>query len=294
MRLLTAFAAAVLCSVGALAKAPAAAENCEAPYKKLFGKSVVNIRMVFGYKDTRPGRFVGDRHERLAFVQRITQPCSIGQACGFTRSNQNSDLFVKMITGPKGKKVRVQLWIAHSAVGSDDEENRQDPFQSWQSRYTSDAFFGGLGKADIVFYNGHSRFGGGPDFLPPRLGTGNAIQTTFYQEERPGFIKAIDNLETEALMNGKSGKLKMLGLFSCASSQHFSDDIKRTAGIGLLSSHHLMYYADALESSIAALSGLLEMRCEANLRRSIRAGSPLRAMKIDGFFSRKSPSSPVP
>ena len=57
--------------------------------------------MVFGYKDSRPARFVGDRHERLALIQRLTSECSGSQqACGFERSPENSDLFIKSIMGP--------------------------------------------------------------------------------------------------------------------------------------------------------------------------------------------------
>ncbi len=290
--LLSLFACALAAGRPALARP--AIETCEASYRALYGKPVVNVRVVFGYKDTRPGRFVGDRHERLAFVQRILKTCDKGQACGFTRSTQNSDLFVKTIKGPQGKRVRVQLWVAHSSVGSDDQENRRDSLQSWQSRYSADAFFSGLGKADVLFYNGHSRFGGGPDFSPPRLDRAGVVETAFYKDERPGFARTIDVLEAETLLSGRSGKLKLMGLFSCTSSQHFSEDIRFAADVGLLSSHQLMYYADAMESSLAALSGLLEMKCEGELRRSIRAGSPLRAMKVDGFFKKRSAAAQGP
>ncbi|MCM2282848.1 MAG: hypothetical protein NDI61_13495 [Bdellovibrionaceae bacterium] len=257
-------------------------EECDRFYRALYRKPVINIRVVFGYKDTRPGRFVGDRHERLAFVQRILKPCVNGQACGFTRGPQNTDLFIKMLPQPNGKRTRIQLWVAHSAVGSDDIENRRDPFQNWQSRYASDAFFSGLTKADVVLYNGHSRFGGGPDFTPPRLTPGNGIETSYYQDERPGFAHAIDTLEAEVLLTGRAGRLKMLGLFSCASSQHFSDELKKTAKVGVLSSQHLMYHGDALESSLGALSGLLERQCKSDLANSIRSGQPMRAMNIEG------------
>lgn len=261
--------------------------SCTSAYDALYSKSVVNVRVVFGYKDTRPGRFVGDRHERIAFVQRITAPCATDQACGFTRSRQNADLFVKSVQGPSGRTTRVQLWVAHSAAGSDDQENRLDPFQHWQSRYASDAFFGGLSKADIVLYNGHSRFGGGPDFEPPVLNADQSIQTQFYRDERPGFSRTMNRLGSLIHANVEGGDgLKVLGLFSCASSQHFSDRIRNVAGIGLLSSRHLMYHGDALESSLAALSGLLERRCKTDLQTRIRGGSPLRAMKVEGLFSR--------
>jgi hypothetical protein len=245
-------------------------KTCQAAYKNLYGNGSLKIRMVFGYKDTRPARFVGDRHERLAFVQRILKPCGPNeQACGFRRDSGNSDLFRKMVKGPDGKLAKVQLVVTHSSAGSDDSSNRQNPFQKWQSSYALKSFTLGLEKADVVLYNGHSRFGGGPDFEPPRLTPTAEVEAIHYKSARPGLELIRSHLHRRATGDDE-GSLKVLGLFSCASSQHFADEITGDFSTGLISSRALIYHADALEQSLLALSALLEMRCEKDFGIQIR------------------------
>lgn len=240
------------------------APQCSAMEKKLYSSETVKIRMIFGYKDARPARFVGDRHERLAFIQDILQPCrskdSVGglvadERCGFTRSKDNADLFMKSIDHRKTK--RILLWVVNSSVGTDDQENRDDPFQRWKSKYAEEAFTTGLANADVVLYDGHSRFGGGPDFNPPVLRGDGTVDPAPYQSVRPGLTKMTGSLSAAV----KTGRLKMLGLFSCSSSQHFNDEIHKVSKAGVVSSKVLMYYSDALKQSLETLSDVLAGRC---------------------------------
>jgi hypothetical protein len=238
-----------------------ATEACNKTYKAIFSKSTVKIRVVFGYKDARPARFVGDRHERVAFVQRLLEPCTGSDfACGFTRSPKNSDLFAKTVVGTDERSVQVRLWVVNSSVGSDDAANRDDPFQSWRSHYAAAAFYTGVSESDIVLYNGHSRFGGGPDFSPPRLAARDQIDAGYYIAERPGISKLLESLKKAQKSEGGI-QAKVLGLYSCSSSQHFTQEINQTANLRLLSSRKLVYYADALEDSLSDLSNILQVRC---------------------------------
>ena len=267
------------------AATPPASAACKTAYRELYGKSVVNMWMLFGYKDTRPARFVGDRHERLAFVQKIVNKCKPGNfACGFERSPKNSDLFLKKIRNIDGKAVTVQLWVVNSSVGSDDQANRENPFQNWQSTYAQKAFSDAIDRADIVFYNGHSRFGGGPDFAPPHLSESGEVDTAYYQNQKPGFTAALESLQKQSFTSSPTGsRLKVLGLFSCSSDQHFTNEIKQYANVGLISSRSLIYYADALDNSIAALSSLLQMRCRNGFNKSLHDGRSPKGMTIEGF-----------
>lgn len=284
-------------SPGAFARTPQTAHtspkdlNCQATYKKIFSKGVVRIRMAFGYKDTRPARFVGDRHERLAFVERILRPCK-GQRldCGFRRHPDNGDLFGKLVPGLDGKPVRILLYVTHSSVGSDDLSNRQDPYQVWQSNYAKKSFYSGIEKADIVFYNGHSRFGGGPDFEPPHLTDDDQPNVKYYQSHRPGFQIVKEQLKSRAAIGSKKKSdqgLRLLGLFSCASSQLFAKTLEKEYETGLISSRALIYYADALESSLRALSALLEMRCEKDFKAAVGHPSPVKDAHVHNFFLNK-------
>jgi len=241
-------------------RTPAAAPQCSAMEKSLYAHDTLKVRMVFGYKDARPARFVGDRHERLAFIEKITAPCADAgfgskpkELCGFVRSKDNADLFLKKVNVRKRDR-RILLWVVNSSVGTDDQENRDDPFQKWKSKYAEEAFTSGLQSADVVLYDGHSRFGGGPDFAPPVLGKDSIVDPAPYQAARPGLAKM-----THALTGSK--RLKMLGLFSCSSSQHFNDEIHAVSKAGVVSSKVLMYYSDALAQSLSTLEDVLQGRC---------------------------------
>jgi hypothetical protein len=248
------------------AQASAEVRSCSTLQKALYSKPTLEIRMVFGYKDARPARFVGDRHERLAFIEHITAPCGADeQACGFIRSRENADLFTKTVTIADQLKT-VRLMVVNSSVGTDDEENQSDPFQAWKSKYAQKTFLNGLKEADVVFYNGHSRFGGGPDFFSPDLASDGTVDASRYKNRRTGIKKLLTALEeSKRPKSPPFSQLKVLGLFSCTSSQHFNNQIKKVSDAGLLSSAQLMYYSDALDQSLSAIDSVLNRQCPKSL-----------------------------
>lgn len=241
-----------------------AESTCKDMQKALYSKPTLKVRMVFGYKDARPARFVGDRHERLAFIEKITQKCDEeggSSVCGFTRSSDNADLFMKKIT-IAGKEKKALLWVVNSAVGTDDQENLSDPFQKWKTKYAEQAFLSGLKEADVVLYNGHSRFGGGPDFGSPTLASDGTVDPAPYKEVRPGLTKIMSTLEeVRRPKDSPFKKLKILGLYSCSSGQHFNQEMRKATRAGFISSHVLMYYSDALNQSLATLNSVLTNKC---------------------------------
>lgn len=250
----------------AVKSSAAEAPSCSALKSSLFSKSSIEVRMVFGYKDARPARFVGDRHERLAFIEKLTSPCSgENQACGFYRSIEDADLLTKPVE-IDGRVRAVKLYVVNSSVGSDDEENLSDPFQDWKSNHAETAFLDGLRSSDVVFYNGHSRFGGGPDFTSPKLARDGSVSVSAYKNNRQGLTKLVRALEEGRKPKSKDyAGLKVLGLYSCTSSQHFNRRIRSSSEAGLISSNALMYYSDALDQSVAALNTLLQNRCPKSL-----------------------------
>lgn len=248
------------------ARAARADSSCARLQRALYAGSSLDIRMVFGYKDARPARFVGDRHERLAFIEQITAPCDgIRRDCEFLRSREDADLFTKDMR-IAGSLKKIRLRVVNSSVGTDDEENRSDPFQAWKSREAQESFLSGLEKADVVFYNGHSRFGGGPDFRPPILSAKGTVDEKAYKRHRPGIAKMRAVLEESWRPRDTSyGEMKILGLFSCSSSQHFNEEIHRVSNAAIISTPALMYYSDALTSSLNALNAILDRTCPRHL-----------------------------
>jgi hypothetical protein len=264
-------------------------ETCRRTYTAFYSSPKIDVKVVFGYKDARPARFVADRYERAIFVQRLTQKCRDSSlACGFSRAPADADLFLRKITGPDGKEREVWLRVIQSSTGPDDEENRRDPFQKWRTRYANLAFFQSLSSSDVVFYNGHSRGGGGPDFEPPRLEKGGEVEFAWYREHEPGFAPVVATFEAAP------SRLKLLGFFSCASTKHFLDRMRSVKpDLGMITSPKLIYFSDAMESSLEALSAILSMRCEGAFRHTL-AGRALRAggAQVSGFFDGETPSAP--
>ncbi len=234
--------------------------SCRNVYGRLFGKAKIEIRIVFGYKDSRPARFVGDSYERNGFVEALQAPCRIDRFdCGFERAGEDSDLFVKTIIGLDGKQHNINLRLVSSAVGPDDDDNRLNPFQQWKSKYAEELFYNGISSADVVFYNGHSRDGGGPDFEPPRLLKNQHVNYAWYirQKRGPRMI--------EKSLQKQNRAAQLIGLYSCV-SEKLIPKTRIRKNVGWIANKRLIYYADALQSLSEALSSLLGMKCESEFR----------------------------
>ncbi|MBC7396321.1 MAG: hypothetical protein H7333_02665 [Bdellovibrionales bacterium] len=246
---------------------PAKDPQCESAYRSFYLKDEIEIRIIFGYKDSRPARFVGDRYERAHFIRRLAD-------LNFTRDRLDDDLFTTQIMGPDQKLKTVKLRVAQSSVGPDDVANRQDPYQRYRSSEAERVFLEGLSHADAVFYNGHSRDGGGPDFEPPLcVESTQHVAYAWYRSHRPGLKKMINAL------NAAPVKPNLIGLFSCSSSGHFAGSVLRASPSGLIATSSLLYYSDALQGLVETLDGLLKQKCQADFH-------PLGTQLL-GFFPKK-------
>ena len=254
--------------------------QCKQTYLNFYKNDSIDIRVLFGYKDARPARFVADRYEKMNFIQRLQKPCENHEVlCGFRRSLTDADQLSKFIYGPDEKLKTILIQVKNSSVGPDDIENRRDPFQTWQSRHAQNTFTDGLKTADVVLYNGHSRAGGGPDFEPARLGPNHHAAYAWYKQNQPGFRQLIQTLQTPNL------RLKLLGLFSCASNKLFAEKIRKTKNqFGLITSDKLIYFADAMDSLTETLKSLLEMKCQPEFRQAIETPSNQAGSHFIGFF----------
>lgn len=256
--------------------------NCRAPYAALTKDGALVVSVVFGYKDSRPTRFVSDRYERAIFSDYLLRTCEGEEmVCGFTPDPQNAEFFSKKIIWYDAKERIIQIQVLASSVGPDDEWNRNSSLQAWNSDRTRRLFRKALASSDIVFYNGHSRVGGGPDFYPPKIYKSGGIQYDYYQAERPGLKDLIADLEATK----RARQPRLLGLFSCSSNKHFQESILATKPkLGLIASQALLYQSDAMENMVAALSAILHGECETAFMQRLRSTDPAVGSKIMGFF----------
>ncbi|MCB0405052.1 MAG: hypothetical protein KDD51_09715 [Bdellovibrionales bacterium] len=262
-----------------ISKAERAASPCFQTYEELLSDGVLDVRIVFGYKDARPARYVGDRYERAILVEYLLGECRAGFfACGFDRDAEDADLFRKTVRAANGAKVLVRVRVAASSVGPDDEENRErDASQPQQSAYAERVFLDGLKVADVVFYDGHSRDGGGPDFEPPQMLKDDHVNYYWYVLRTPGLSKTVDALKAD------SGKRRLVGVFSCVSDKHFSDVLLATKKKnGLITSPNLIYYTEALRNLIGGLSATIGQFCKHSFAAAVRADES-RSSRLENF-----------
>jgi hypothetical protein len=215
-----------------------------------------NVRVAFGYKDARPARFVGDRYERMFLIHELMGACEGGnQACGFERDKKDMNVFMKTVK-VKEQEFVIRVNITASAAGPDDDDNRTNPYQKHLTHNSRENFLEGVRVAEAVYYVGHSRDGGGPDFKPPRMTKQKHVEYPWYVKNKPGLKSLLANLKTDK--KHERGPLK-LGLLSCASTQLFEKRIKEVhAKVELVTVPRLLYYMDGLEMLRKELSKYIQ------------------------------------
>ena len=233
--------------------------NCERAYLKFFKSDDLDFRIVFGYKDSRPARLVTDRYERLLMIGKL-------RALGFVRDDNDDELMRLQIEGPDHLTKRIQLRIVESSVGADDEINRQNPFQQWQSAHALELFQDGIKNGNAIFYVGHSRKGGGPDFSPPRCTKDGHVDYGWYLSDKTAL-----NQTAQAMKQAKVDKI-LIGLFSCDSRRHFSGILSgispsrskkgiSSTSIGFVFNKKPIYYIESVNETVSAIQNLITFKC---------------------------------
>ncbi|OFZ56038.1 MAG: hypothetical protein A2428_13875 [Bdellovibrionales bacterium RIFOXYC1_FULL_54_43] len=263
--------------------------KCTKAYSDLYSNGELNISIFFGYDNDH--EFVDDgRYQRADLEQLLTRPpevCARGVilpfACGFKRDPDDASSFVKPLIGPDRKAKRVRIRLISSSVTSGDLRNRVFAReQADLSERVKQDFERALRTENIVFYSGHARDGGGPDFFPPRLNSDQKVDYAWYRKRRPGLKGVLSALNAQSKL--------VFGIFACDSNAHFRKSIKAVApkipliltnaAIPITSTHNVM---------IASLNAVLGMKCRDAFLEDIQfsqpseKGSPVPVMLLDGF-----------
>ena len=255
---------------------------CTNFYDKIAGDGVVRIHLSFGYFDDSESESVqvdfknlghnssSDQAFYMVMIKGLTGRCKGDmQACRFTEVAPGK--LVKRVRSPEGKDVTFEITAEYSSLTPYYQVNTVDRAseQRQKSEANRQSFMNALRTDDAVFYLGHSRNGGGPDFLPPRLmANGHPNYHGYYQPEHPGFNDLLAGIRAR----GEAPPL--LAMYSCMSEAWFG------AKLYSLSPHssYIFSQSDKLsgmnehfQAAFATIDGLTRFQCAQGMQDEVRA-----------------------
>ncbi|MGH7821022.1 MAG: hypothetical protein ACREQ9_14760 [Candidatus Binatia bacterium] len=260
----------------------ATSEACRAFYRNLYDGSDLDVRIAFGYMDAPADEgpivvdgtdyglnYALDGHARSAFTSWIQRPCEGSERlCGFRARPEDPDLYVKEL-GPEAENHReVRVRVTHASAAPfhvrNVEGGDQHDVQSQLTHVAEANFLGGLGQADAVFYVGHARGGGGPDFAPPILrGDRHVNYDGYYRRVKPGVKKLL-----HFLANAQK-PAKVISLLSCKATGLFVDRFRLemiASESMFVTAPNLTGYKAILLTTVVIFDSLLNGRCLTEIR----------------------------
>lgn len=275
---------------------PEKRDKCIKRYETVLNDGLLDIRVALGYFDWTTGyelEFGGtnfglspslDLGAAAALEYLLLNSC-YGKArfCGFKQNPQNLSQFTRDVE-INGKIIHARITLTHSSateylnlnLGS----NRSQ--QAQQTQYMQNFFRAGLQSADAIFYFGHSRNGGGPDFSPPVFmkGRNKVDYEGYYQIQMPGLkllLSALQKTDSQA---------PIIALMSCASREHFLRKVRAVAPrSGVITSMDVLTIDEVFTAMIGGVDALLRGQCQASFYQSLRMTEEnKRYITMDGMF----------
>ncbi len=258
---------------------PAGGElKCQPVFKNPINNGVMDIRYALGYFDDSqaidiiydninyglsPSLDIEIFHIVRGFM---TKRCEGSRVlCGFQESGDPAQgkVILEKKVNLLGHDVLARITLTQASASESFVENQASlkERQSFLTKQSEENYFDGIGIADVLFYNGHSRNGGGPDFNPPILAQDLHVNYDgYYKVKQPGIRHVLSQ------MRQNPNKDSVMGFFSCFSESHFYDMLmKANPKQRLVLSSDKINYLDSLEASIGYLEGLLRGQCGQNL-----------------------------
>lgn len=280
-----------------LSNLPADKRNlCLQRYQGILRDGVIDIRLALGYFDWTTGREVRAEGINFGFSpsmdlgafsslkQLLLTPC-YGKArfCGFRQDPQNMYRFSREVNIHGNKyvaRVEVQFSSQTEYLSANLGDYRNE--QKQRTQYMESYFARGLQNADAIFYFGHSRNGGGPDFAPPIFVSGrNKVNYDgYYEVQRPGLKKMV------ATLSASQSKAPILGLMSCASREHFLRKVRSVAPqMGVITSRDVLNVDEVYTAMIGGVDAILRGQCQQSFYQSLRmTSSNQQFITMDGMF----------
>ncbi len=238
---------------------------------------VLNIAVAFGYSDTSDEGFnlVTDQWTLKTLVENLTKKCQYSDQgfCEFNKQNDdphNIQLFTRELQLKNQNKISVNFYIMNSSYDGSNVDNltTYKDEQILKSKRAQEFYGWAIQNADIVFYEGHSRDGGGPDFKPPYVKSNGTVNYSWYHKNQPGLKFLLNTLDLT------TQPPYIFGLFSCASKKHFESKISK-----YFNSSHLILSTKVVEAHytkealLSSIESVLNFECSESLQKRLKGTS---------------------
>jgi hypothetical protein len=244
--------------------------TCRDEYEDFFDKEIIIFRVAFGYGDSdKIERPTYDLMQYEFFMRQMTSHCFSQNIslCGFQKDELEKNLYTKKILGPKGQVHTIKLYVTNASYSPDNIKNigKYNHLQSEKTKESEDNFFQGAIESDALFYIGHARNGGGPDFkYAVRNHLGKKDYKNYYQVKRPGLNHLLNSLKKRLT------PIKFIGIMACDSNKWFYKELSEiTPQTSFITMNGLGNIIDDLETGMAALDSLLGMKCQKSFLTSL-------------------------
>ncbi len=252
--------------------------KCTERYRKLFKDGTLNIVIGFGYSDAVPKDVVFDWYMVNGFKRVLTEPCRQGiSACEFKISKNDPDTLFKNIEDQDGVSRRVEITLLRGSLSGNHSSNISAANIAKQRvlcENTKTRFYNEIKKgAEVVYYSGHSRDGGGPDFCPPHVRADGHVDYDWYQKNRPG-LKLLSSALSSA-----AKPTQLLALHSCSSLPHFYGRLQKP-GLAFFGYNKTVKMTPDFRNQYGGLDALLSLRCQLGLKQSMQEDIPTEILNF--------------
>lgn len=267
-------------------------QKCMPVYKNALSKGVLDVHYALGYFDDSQAIDIIYDNKNFGLSPSLDiavfdvirvflkSPCNTNspqKLCGFTEQGEASNGLV-ILSKPielLGQSVTMRISLSYASASESFVANKSTLIerQKFLTQQSEQNYFGALaGAADVVFYNGHSRNGGGPDFNPPLLKEDLHVDYDgYYQIRKPGITRVL-----EMIKNGRN-KDQVIGFFSCYSQRWFYDSImKANPKQRVVFSADTIDYLDSLQASMGYLEGFMQGYCGQDLADIAKQGDKIK------------------
>ena len=269
---------------------PDAEQACTDFYQKVNHKRNQRVVVGIGYLDQMPDSTVRDLMARDAFVSKLTSACTkdVRTLCGFKQLPMKGAILLrKLVRDTHDYSQRsFDVVLIGGSMSTDNTLNTgvNKDAQLALCRQNENLYHAQIAAgADSVYYFGHSRNGGGPDFCPPVVKADGHVNYPYYQARREG-IKGLTTALAAARTSGKAPS--MVAMFSCSSQLHFKTRLaKAVPQAALLLSTESVGFDYIYRSLLTTISGQVNQNCREPFQFSLNLDESFNRRKLMQFYN---------